>query len=67
LADARQDVIVGFDGSPQAEDALGLGRRLAEAISARLVVANVFFLPRSLDPARLARTSGTSACGPREC
>lgn len=54
MADARQDVIVGFDGSPQAEDALGLGRRLAEAISARLVVANVFFLPRSLDPARLA-------------
>jgi nucleotide-binding universal stress UspA family protein len=54
LADAPEDVIVGFDGSPHAEDALGLGRRLAEAISARLVVANVFFVPRSLDPARLS-------------
>ena len=54
MADAPEDVIVGFDGSPQAEDALGLGRRLAEAIGARLVVANVFFVPRSLDPARLS-------------
>jgi hypothetical protein len=35
-----QDVIVGFDGSSPAEDALGLERRLAASIGGRLVGAN---------------------------
>jgi hypothetical protein len=36
-----QHIIVGFDGSPQLEDALVLGRQLATAVRGRLVAAEV--------------------------
>jgi nucleotide-binding universal stress UspA family protein len=48
-----QEVVVGFDGTTESEDALALGRRLAQSIGGRLVVANVYFVPRELDPARM--------------
>lgn len=35
-------VIVGYDGSARSRDALALGRRLAEVLTARVVLANVY-------------------------
>jgi nucleotide-binding universal stress UspA family protein len=38
-------ILVGYDGSEQAEDALAFGKQLADAAGAELVVAGVFALP----------------------
>jgi len=38
----ERKIIVGFDGSAQAQDALALGRSLAQAIGARIVLADVY-------------------------
>jgi nucleotide-binding universal stress UspA family protein len=37
-----EKVIVGYDGSPRSKDALALGRRLADVLGARLVLADVY-------------------------
>ncbi len=37
------EIIIGFDGSEQAHDAITLGRRLATATGRPLVVAKVYF------------------------
>jgi nucleotide-binding universal stress UspA family protein len=39
-------VLIGYDGSPQGDDALGLGRRLSEILEARPVVTTVISHPR---------------------
>jgi nucleotide-binding universal stress UspA family protein len=47
-------ILVGYDGSEQAKDALAFGKQLAEASGAELVVAGVFALPPmwgGVDPA----------------
>jgi nucleotide-binding universal stress UspA family protein len=38
----ERKIVVGFDGSEQAHDALALGRLLAQAIGARIVLADVY-------------------------
>ena len=37
------EIIIGFDGSEQAHDAIALGRQLATATGRPLVVAKVYF------------------------
>ena len=39
-------VLIGYDGSPQGDDALGLGHRLSEVLGARPLVATVIAYPR---------------------
>jgi nucleotide-binding universal stress UspA family protein len=39
-------VLIGFDGSPQGEDALGLGRTISKILEARPLVATVISHPR---------------------
>jgi hypothetical protein len=43
------EVIVGFDGSREAPDALILGRALSAAIGGQVVVARVLSEPRTAD------------------
>jgi nucleotide-binding universal stress UspA family protein len=40
-------VLIGYDGSPQGDDALGLGRRLSEILGASPVVTTVISHPRA--------------------
>jgi|SRR5215207_9279439 len=42
----RTTVLIGYDGSPQGDDALGLGRRLSEILDATPVVTTVISHPR---------------------
>jgi nucleotide-binding universal stress UspA family protein len=42
----KQKVLIGYDGSPEGEDALGLGRELSEVLDARPVVTTVIAHPR---------------------
>ncbi len=42
----KPKVLIGYDGSPQGDDALALGRRLSETLEARPVVATVISHPR---------------------
>ena len=44
---ARRRIVIGYNGTPQGEDALGFGRVLGEALDARLSVAVVAHLPRA--------------------
>lgn len=43
---ARRTIVIGYNGTPQGEDALGFGRVLGEALDAQLSVAVVAHLPR---------------------
>jgi nucleotide-binding universal stress UspA family protein len=42
----RSKVLLGYDGSPQGEDAFGVGRRLSEVLDARPIVTTVIAHPR---------------------
>ena len=42
----RPKVLIGYDGSPQGEDALGLGRRLSQVLDARPIITTVIAHPR---------------------
>ena len=42
----RAKVLIGYDGSPQGEDALGFGRRITEVLDAAPVVTMVIAHPR---------------------
>jgi nucleotide-binding universal stress UspA family protein len=42
----RSNVLIGYDGSPEGEDALGVGRRLSEVLDARPIVTTVIAHPR---------------------
>lgn len=53
---ARQRIVIGYDGSPNSEDALELGRQLCEAFDAIPLVASCVLWPRYLmDPPELGR------------
>ena len=39
-------VLIGYDDTPEGEDALGLGRRISEVLDARPLVATVISHPR---------------------
>jgi nucleotide-binding universal stress UspA family protein len=43
----RQKVLIGYDDTPEGEDALALGRRISAALDARPVVATVIAHPRN--------------------
>lgn len=42
----RPKVLIGYDGSPEGEDALGLGRSLSQVLDARPIVTTVIAHPR---------------------
>ena len=43
----QQKVLIGYDDTPEGEDALGLGRRICEVLDARPLVATVISHPRN--------------------
>lgn len=43
----QQKVLIGYDGTPEGDDALGLGRLLSETLDARPLVTTVISHPRS--------------------
>jgi nucleotide-binding universal stress UspA family protein len=43
----QQKVLIGYDDTPEGEDALGLGRRICEVLDARPLVATVIAHPRN--------------------
>lgn len=52
----KRRVIIGYDGSPNSEDALELGRQLCEVLDATPLVASCILWPRYLlDPPELGR------------
>jgi nucleotide-binding universal stress UspA family protein len=57
-------VLIGYDGSPQGDDALGLGRRLSEILGARPVVATVISHPRAGVEESAFDQAVTSFCEP---
>ena len=53
-------VLIAYDGTPQGDDALGLGRRLSEILDARALVATVISHPRDgTDQGEFDRAVGT--------
>jgi nucleotide-binding universal stress UspA family protein len=60
----RPKVLIGYDGSPEGEDALGLGRRISEVLDARALVATVITQPRNGAEAGEFDAAVTSFCEP---
>ncbi len=60
----RTKVLIGYDGSPQGEDALGFGRQITEVLDARPVVTMVIAHPRHGTDKREFDDAVTQYCEP---
>jgi len=60
----KPKVLIGYDGSPEGEDALGLGGRISEVLDARPLVATVITQPRDGTEAGEFDAAVTSFCEP---
>jgi nucleotide-binding universal stress UspA family protein len=60
----RSKVLIGYDGSPQGEDALALGKQLSQILDARPVVATVISHPRQGTNENEFHEAMTSFCEP---